>query len=37
MSIAYKILPHYSYSDYLHWKGNWEIIEGIAYAMSHEP
>ena len=31
---AGKILPHYTYSDYLHWEGKWEVIEGIPYAMS---
>lgn len=32
-----KILPHYTYNDYLHWEGKWEIIEGILYAMSPTP
>jgi len=27
-------LPHYTYEDYTHWEGRWEIIHGIAYAMS---
>ncbi len=30
-------LPHYTYSDYLHWEGRWELIEGIAHAMSPAP
>lgn len=34
MSDARKILPNYTYEDYLRWKGRWEIIEGIAYDMS---
>lgn len=34
---AVKILPHYTYSDYLHWEGKWEVIEGIPYAMSPAP
>ena len=34
---AIKILPHYTYSDYLHWEGKWEVIEGIPYAMSPAP
>jgi Uma2 family endonuclease len=37
MSEAVKILPHYTYSDYLHWEGKWEMIEGIPYAMSPAP
>ena len=37
MSTAYKILPHYTYADYLHWEGKWELIDGIAYAMSPAP
>lgn len=34
MGIARKILPNYTYQDYLRWKGRWEIIDGIAYDMS---
>jgi len=30
-------LPHYTYNDYRHWEGNWEVIFGIAYAMSPAP
>ena len=30
-------LPHYSYEDYIHWSGNWEIINGIPFAMSPAP
>jgi Uma2 family endonuclease len=37
VSEAIKILPHYTYSDYLHWEGKWEVIEGIPYAMSPAP
>jgi Uma2 family endonuclease len=37
MSSAYKILPHYSYEDYVRWEGNWELIEGIPHAMSPAP
>ena len=33
----YTYLPHYKYEDYLAWEGNWELIEGIAYAMSPMP
>jgi Uma2 family endonuclease len=37
MSGAIKILPHYTYSDYEQWEGQWELIEGIPYAMSPLP
>lgn len=32
-----KILPHYTYQDYLQWEGRWEIIDGIPFAMSPAP
>jgi hypothetical protein len=32
-----KILPHYTYSDYCNWKGRWELIEGIPFAMTPTP
>ncbi len=37
MNLARKYLPHYTYKDYKNWEGNWEIISGIAYAMSPAP
>lgn len=30
-------LPHYTYDEYVHWEGRWEIIYGIAYNMSPAP
>jgi len=30
-------LPTYTYADYICWEGNWELIEGIPYAMSPMP
>ena len=30
-------LPYYTYDDYVHWEGEWELIDGIAYAMSPAP
>jgi len=30
-------LPHYIYNDYKLWKGKWELIYGIPYAMSPSP
>lgn len=37
MAEVVKILPHYTYDDYLHWEGKWELIDGIPYAMSPSP
>lgn len=37
MSSVITKLPHYTYDDYLHWEGRWELIEGIPYAMSPSP
>ena len=37
MSIANKIIPHYTYGDWVHWKGQWELIEGSPIAMSPAP
>ncbi len=34
MSLAYKYRPHYTVEDYLKWQGDWELIEGIPYAMA---
>ena len=31
MGFAQKILPNYTYTDYLRWKRRWEIIDGIAF------
>lgn len=33
MSTKAKILPNYTYDDYRHWQDNWELIDGIPYAM----
>jgi len=30
-------LPHYTYEDYARWDGEWELIYGVAYAMSPAP
>lgn len=37
MQIATKYLPQYTYEDYNLWEGNWELINGIPYAMSPAP
>ncbi len=34
MNIAIKYLPRYTIKDYEKWEGNWELIEGIVYALS---
>lgn len=30
-------LPRYTYDDYKIWKGKWEVIEGVPYAMAPSP
>jgi Uma2 family endonuclease len=37
MGSALKIVPHYSYDDWVHWEGSWELIEGYPFAMSPSP
>ena len=37
MGIVQKYLPKYTYENYKHWKGDWELIEGIPYAMAPSP
>ena len=37
MSIAEKYRPYYTYEDYCQWEGNWELIEGMPYAMCPAP
>lgn len=37
MGIADKIIPHYTYDDWVHWEGVWELIEGHPIAMSPTP
>ena len=32
-----KYCPHYTYEDYCRWEGQWELIEGIPYAMCPAP
>ncbi len=32
-----EFLPNYTYADYVNWEGNWELINGIPYAMSPSP
>jgi Uma2 family endonuclease len=37
MSISAKYRPYYTYEDYCQWKGHWELIEGMPYAMCLAP
>lgn len=37
MGLAEKYIPHYTYEDWLHWKGQWELIDGVPFAMSPMP
>ena len=37
MSSIAKILPHYTYEDWIHWEGQWELLEGHPIAMSPSP
>ncbi len=37
MGFAQKILPHYTYEDWVRWEGKWELIEGFPFAMSPAP
>jgi Uma2 family endonuclease len=37
MPIAEKYRPHYTYDDYCQWEGQWELIEGMPYAMCPAP
>jgi len=37
MVLAEKYLPRYTYEDYANWEGDWELIEGVPYAMAPSP
>ncbi len=34
MNLALKYLPRYTIKDYLKWEGDWELIEGVPYALA---
>lgn len=36
-AIKLEDLPRYTYEDYKEWEGRWEVISGVAYAMSPTP
>ncbi len=35
--LAEKYLPQYTVQDYMSWEGDWELIDGIPYAMAPSP
>ena len=35
--MALQFIEHYTYEDYKKWEGNWELINGIPYAMAPAP
>lgn len=37
MTLATKYLPNYTIEDYQRWEGDWELIEGVPFAMSPSP
>jgi Uma2 family endonuclease len=37
LAMKEEYLPHYTYDDYALWEGDWELVDGIAYAMSPAP
>ena len=36
-AIDYDKFQYYTYDDYRHWEDRWELIDGVAYAMSPAP
>ncbi len=34
MGLAEKFRPHYTVKDYEKWEGDWELIEGVPYALA---
>ncbi len=36
-ALSLEDLPTYTYSEYIKWEDNWELIYGVAYAMSPAP
>lgn len=37
MALPQRLLPNYTYEDYILWEGEWEVIDGIPYAMTPMP
>ena len=36
-AVKEEYLPHYTYDEYRHWDGEWELIDGVPYAMAPAP
>jgi len=34
MSLSKGLLPRYTYEDYKNWQGDWELVEGIPFALA---
>ena len=37
MSSAPRYIPHYTFEDYKQWQGDWQLIDGVAIAMTPSP
>jgi len=37
LNLARQYLPYYTVDDYMNWEGDWELVEGIPYAMAPSP
>lgn len=37
MALAQRILPHYTYDDWVRWEGKWELMDGFPIAISPAP
>ena len=35
--MAVELIEHYTYEDYKQWEGEWELIQGVPYAMAPAP
>jgi Uma2 family endonuclease len=36
-AVKKEYLPYYTYKNYIQWEGDWELIDGTAYAMAPSP
>jgi len=36
-NLQFEDLPHYTYDDYVQWEGRWDLIHGVAHAMTPAP
>jgi hypothetical protein len=37
VSTAPRYLPHYTVADHAAWEGDWELLDGVALAMTPSP